>query len=666
MRFGFVGLVLRRGGGIPIPAGTPGPGVFRVAIFLFLVRLEHFGKSSGREIFLRSGIFFLGFVFGFFRGRRFLIGFRLGGRFRKFGSFPGGCFGNIRLRFGRFLRRSRDRRGCGRDFRRERSGRLGPVVGLGIDRSGHADGLAGVDGSRRDRRFLDRFRRSGFRLGSLLGLGTLGVVVHLKAEARFLRLVVHGRGIVRFKGADPLFVARRYAHQSPCDQVLHGIKRVHLLIVDRFDVDGRQSVFLADHPHQLQRPAAFARLRRADEIAERRAFKPFGRSDVLAPVDRSLQRGGIEREIEDQTARDDVDAGDRLAVVGEAVHRPADARFGPFVCQKRVFEDPVNALDACGGLDELCLERLAVDLDDVASPLDVKADDALVSGKVRRVVLAVEDGVVPGSGFGVSVGVVGFLDESRLLRLILRLVRGFLLGRRRDVSDAQFITDVSDLLDAVFGVDLADGLGDGRLQRSGHARPCRSVRFRGSSGIDGSLCKGRNDLRLGYRFFFGSRLGRLVRFLVDLRGLVRHGDPRVVQILLHRRADGRGGGAGGGTLADFTARDKEVSLLPADQHGDRQSERTDRAEDREEEQNSLGGSQDPGGSEQEKAGKPVVLRRFFLPAFRGADFARKQNKAEDLCREKASHRGDQDHDVDRGRCLQIGFLRSCPFRKTGN
>ena len=326
------------------------------------------------------------------------------GRFGRFGRF-------FRSRFGRLFL---EIFGIGHGRHCNRSVHAVAEHLLGVADLRGADGLFGhgLRDLRRRRRFGlrpgrsvsflrlgSRFRlRFGFRLGSRFGFGfrfgLRRVVVQFPEHIRARRdnAFVHiGRlrhVILRqFKRRGGLFLTDILADYAAPHQFFGFLKRVGFLVVDLFDIDRGQSLFLGHALNQFQRPTELPI--GTHLIFERRIGIPFLVSDIPPVINAVLQTCRIKRQIQLQTVAADVDFCNGILPVRKAVRIPADARFRSLVGKKRILEFAVVMLDVRARLDQSALKALAIVRNDIATRFLVVADDPLVSAETVGIVRVV-------------------------------------------------------------------------------------------------------------------------------------------------------------------------------------------------------------------------------------------------------------------------------------
>ena len=401
-----------------------------------------------------------------------------------------------------------------------------------------------------NRLFLYGFYGSGLFYG--LGLGL--IVVKLPCEV----CVCGNNGFVLFdqlryvigiklKGDRRLFLTQVLANESASDKRFGIGEGILLLVVDLFDIDGRESLLFASALNKLQSKCELAR--RVDLVKEGSLSVFLFRTNVASAVNGILKGRGLKRKIEIQRAGANVDLCDLRVLVGVGVNGPAHALLGAFVAHKRVADSTVIFFGSGTGLHQLCLAALAIACNDVASGLLVKAYDALVAKEIAFVFVIVLFCI--SFSFGLVLGIdliLGFdlLDLFDLELFILGIdgsrcaLAVFLYGTCN--SDLAFHTDLRlKLLESIdrlhhflgYGIgslilgngggvglldDLLGGL-DNMLFNKGTLSGIGGHTLR-HKGLLNGLC-GCNCCGSGSNGSFGNRLGRFLcgHFLCNLDSL---------------------------------------------------------------------------------------------------------------------------------------------------
>ena len=243
-------------------------------------------------------------------------------------------------------------------------------------------------------RLCYRFFGSGFFYGFGLGLGFGLIVVKLPSEVCIcgdngfvlfdqLRYVIG----VKLKGDRGLFLTQILANESAGDERFGIGEGILLLVIDLFDIDGRESLLFASTLNKLQSKRELAR--RVDLVKEGRLGVFLFGANVASTINRILKGRGLKRKIKIQRAGANVDLCDLRVLVGVGINGPAHALLGAFVTHKCVADSTVIFFGSGTGLHQLCLAALAIACNDVASGLLVKAYDALVAKEIAFVLVIV-------------------------------------------------------------------------------------------------------------------------------------------------------------------------------------------------------------------------------------------------------------------------------------
>ena len=315
-------------------------------------------------------------------------------------------------------------------------GLYGLVRRRGCSRSGHLDNRRGRCGLLGNGSFLHH-RRGRFGFCGLF-FGSYGLLLFGLLVVKFPRKVcVYGdhtavllgnlRNVVgiQLKGHSGFFLAQIFTDQAAADQVFGGIKGILLLVIDRFDIDGREPLLLACALNQLQCQRELAG--GIDLVKEGSLRVLFLASHVASVIHGVLQRCRIERQVQIQRTGAHVDFRDLRTVVAVIVDRPRDAVLCALICEQCVFDCAVILFDVGTGLDQLCLKALAIVCHDIATRLLVKADDALVAREQVAFVLIVTVAVLLRIALCIRIVLVlcikllNFLD---VLVLFLRVRKG--------------------------------------------------------------------------------------------------------------------------------------------------------------------------------------------------------------------------------------------------
>ena len=241
-------------------------------------------------------------------------------------------------------------------------------------------GLFNDNGFFNDRFLNDLFDNNRF-------FGNLGlIVVKFPSEVcvcgndRFV-LFGHLRNVIGIKleGDRGLFLTQIFADQAANDKRFGFGKGILLLVVDLFDIDGRESLLFAGTLHKLKGKGKLAG--RVDLVKERCFGILLFVAHVAAVVNGILKRGRFECQIKIEGAGTNVDLCNLRMLVGVGVNGPAHALLGALVAHKRIADSTVILFGCGAGLHQLCLTALAVASNDVATRFFVKANDALVAAK---------------------------------------------------------------------------------------------------------------------------------------------------------------------------------------------------------------------------------------------------------------------------------------------
>ena len=185
------------------------------------------------------------------------------------------------------------------------------------------------------------------------------------------------------------FLTQVLANQTTRNQCFGIGKRILLLVVDLFDIDGRKTLLFASSLYQLQCKHKLAR--RIDLVKERRfGIFLFG-TNILTTINRIFQRGGIKCKIQIQRARTNVDFCNlhMLVFVGIGIDCPTHALFGSLVTHECVTNCTVIFFGCGTSLYQLCLTALAITRNDVATGLFIKANNAFITKEVAFVFIVI-------------------------------------------------------------------------------------------------------------------------------------------------------------------------------------------------------------------------------------------------------------------------------------
>ena len=192
---------------------------------------------------------------------------------------------------------------------------------------------------------------------------------------------------VKLEGSRRLFLTQILANKSAGDERFGIGEGILLLVVDLFDVDGREPLLFTGALYQLQSKRELAR--RVDLVKEGSLGVFLFGSNIASAVNGILKSRGLKRKIEIQRTGANVDLCDLRVLVGVGVNGPAHALLGAFVAHKRVADSTVIFFGSRTGLHQLCLAALAIACNDVASCFFVKAYDALVAKEIAFVLVIV-------------------------------------------------------------------------------------------------------------------------------------------------------------------------------------------------------------------------------------------------------------------------------------
>ena len=191
---------------------------------------------------------------------------------------------------------------------------------------------------------------------------------------------------VKLEGDRRLFLTQILANKSTSDKCFGIGKGILLLVIDFFDVDGRETLLFASALYQFKCQSELAG--RVDLVKEGGLCIFLFAANVLAAVNGIFQGGRFEREVKIQGARTNIDFCNLLFVcVG--VNRPAHALFGALIAHECVADCAIILFGSGARLHQFCLAALAIASNDVATRLFVKAYDALIAKEIAFVFVVV-------------------------------------------------------------------------------------------------------------------------------------------------------------------------------------------------------------------------------------------------------------------------------------
>ena len=192
---------------------------------------------------------------------------------------------------------------------------------------------------------------------------------------------------IKLKGSRGLFLAQILTDKTTGNQCFGFGKGILFLVVDLFDIDGRESLLFAGTLYQFQCKRKLAR--RVDLVKERCLGIFLLAANVASAIDRILKCGGFKRKIKIERARTDVDFCNLRAIVCVGIDAPTHTLLGALIAHKRVADSTVILFGGRTRLHQLCLTALAIASNDVATGFFVKTNDAFVAKEITFVFVIV-------------------------------------------------------------------------------------------------------------------------------------------------------------------------------------------------------------------------------------------------------------------------------------